>query len=357
MLAIDATARRGAFELAVTLDVPAREVTALVGASGAGKSTLLELVAGLLAPSRGRVTLGGRALDDVAAGVHVPPQARPVGWVAQDYALFPHLTVAANVAFGLEAQHRPRAEIGARTRAMLERFRLAGLADRTPARLSGGQQQRVALARALVLDPDVLLLDEPLAALDVASRRELRAELKRTLAGLPCATLFVTHQPAEALALADRIAVLEAGRLTQTGSRADFLLRPRSRYVAEFLGVNLLEGEILARGPDGLARVGIAGGVVLLPDPGRDGVVRLLVHPHEITLSRAAPAGSARNVLRGRIAEIVPEPPAGERSRVWLDSTPPLVAQVTQQAIDELALVPGLDVYAAFKATAIVEAP
>ena len=352
-LTIDVRLRRGAFELDAALEARPGEVTALVGESGAGKSTLLELVAGLLEPDDGRIALGPRVLDDTARGIHVPPRSRPVAWVAQDYALFPHLTAAANVAFGLEAQGLKRAEVTARTRATLVRFGLEALADRAPARLSGGQQQRVALARALVLEPQVLLLAEPLAALDVASRRELRGELKGILAGLPCATLLVTHQPVEALALGDRITVLESGRVTQSGTRAVFLLRPRSRYAAEFLGVNLLDGEVIERGPDGLARVRVANGVIAVPDPGRDGAVRLLIHPHEIVLSLGPSQGSARNVMRGRITELVPEPPAGERVRVWLSTTPPLVAQVTRESAEELGLAAGLEVHAAFKATGV----
>jgi molybdate transport system ATP-binding protein len=223
--------------------------------------------------------------------------------------------------------------------------------------LSGGQQQRVALARALVLEPEVLLLDEPLSALDVATRRTVRAELRRILAGLPCATLFVTHQPTEALAFGEQIAVLESGRITQRGSNADFLRHPESRYVAEFLGVNYLEGEIVEHHADGSASVRVEDGVLVVPDPGWDGAARLLVHPHDIVLSTEPPAGSARNVLRGAIDEMIPEPPHGERLRVLLATRPRLAVQVMREAAAALSLGIGHSVYASFKATGVTVLP
>src|SRR5439155_665796 len=199
------------------LEVPDRSVTVLVGESGAGKTTLLRLVAGLARPDEGQIALDGVPLADTGTGVFIPPEARSVGYLAQDYALFPHLSARENVAFGLRAMRRPRDEVRARTARLLERFGLEALAERRPPQLSGGQQQRVALARALALDPRILLLDEPLSALDPATRRAVRGGLRSALAGLSCATLFVTHHPAEALAFGDRIAVLEGGRLSQCG--------------------------------------------------------------------------------------------------------------------------------------------
>ena len=179
---------------------------------------------------------------------------------------------------------------------------MSGFAERFAHQLSGGQQQRVALARALAIQPKVLLLDEPLSALDLKTRRAVRSELRRTLAGLSCVTLLVTHHPSEALALGEQVAVLEAGRITQHGARAEFVRRPGSQYAAEFLGVNLFEGEIREPGANGVARVQVEGGVLEVPDPGRTGAVRLVVHPHDIVVSAAAPVGSARNVLRGTVA-------------------------------------------------------
>jgi molybdate transport system ATP-binding protein len=232
---------------------------------------------------------------------------------------------------------------------------VGGLAPRRPRELSGGEQQRVALARALVLEPRLLLLDEPLSALDPRTQRAIRAELRRALAGRPCVTLYVTHSPAEALAFGDRIAVLEAGRVSQQGSRDDLARRPRSSYVAAFLGLNLFRGRVVEREAGGLTRVAVPGGTILVSDPGDGDEVSLVLHPHEITLSLARPEGSARNVLRGEVQEVIPEPPAGERVRVPLATEPPLTAEVTRQAAEALGLRPGLAVYAAFKATALAE--
>jgi molybdate transport system ATP-binding protein len=257
------------------------------------------------------------------------------------------------VAFGPRAARQPANEVRARTRRALERFGLEPFADRRPHQLSGGQQQRVAFARAVVLEPRVLLLDEPLSALDVVARRELRTELRRTLAALPCITLFVTHSPAEALALGDEIAVMEHGRVTQMGSREAFARHPGSAYVAEFLGLNLLEGLVRSRVPGDHAVVSVGEHEIVVPDPGHDGRVRMVVHPHDVVLSRHAPEGSARNVLRGRVAELVPEPPSGERVRVLLATSPPVAAQLMKSSVDQMELVPGADVWASFKATAV----
>jgi len=353
MLDIRIRRRLGSFTLDATLTVSPGSVTVVVGESGSGKSTLLRLVAGLLEPESGYIKLGRELLADPGAGVFVPPEARPIGYVAQDYALFPHLSARENIAFGLRALRRPRLEIAERVGDALERFGLADVAGQRPHQMSGGQQQRVALARALVLDPEVLLLDEPLSALDLTTRRAVRGELHRTLEGLSCATLFVTHQPMEALAFGQQIVVLEAGRVSQSGSRADFIRQPRSRYVAEFLGVNLLEGEIAMRYPDGLVSVTVEGGLLVVPDPGGHGPVRVVVHPHDIVLSLEAPAGGARNVLAGAVEEVIPEPPHGERVRVLLSTRPPLAVQVTPQAVESMGLRPGQRVFASFKATAV----
>jgi molybdate transport system ATP-binding protein len=325
----------------------------IVGESGAGKTTVLRMLAGLTRPDRGRVELDGEVWSDAATGAWLPPERRAVGYVAQDYALFPHLPVHHNVAFGLRALGRPAAEVRTRTAAMLERMGLADLAARRPAQLSGGQQQKVALARALVLEPRLLLLDEPLSALDLTTRRELRAELRRLLAGLDCVTLYVTHSPTEAMAFGQRIVVLEAGRVSQEGTREDLLRRPRSPYVAELMGLNLFRGEVISRAPGSTARVATAGGELHVVDPGVEGEVIMVVSPREVTLWRDPPAGSAQNVFHGPVEEIVPEPPLGERVRVALATRPPLVAEVTRRAVEALELAPGTMVYATFKATGV----
>ena len=294
---------------------------------------------------------------DSTADAAVPAWARAIGYVAQDYALFPHLTVSENVAFGLHAQGLARRTVRARTGATLERLKLAALAGRRPAALSGGQQQRVALARALVLEPSLLLLDEPLSALDLGTRQAVRGELRELLARLPCATLYVTHSPLEAMVFGDRIAVIEAGELTQVGTREDLLRHPRSPYVATLLGANLFHGTIVERDQGGVARVRTAHGELVVADPGGSGEVFVTVSPREITLHLELPTGSAQNVFYGPILELVPEPPAGERVRVALRTSPPLVAEVTGQAVASLGLREGQWVYAGFKATGVTAYP
>jgi molybdate transport system ATP-binding protein len=345
--------RLGEFALEGDLSAPDRSVLVLVGESGAGKTTLLRMLAGLSHPDRGRIVLDGAVLFDHPSGIATPAQDRPVGFVAQDYALFPHLTVFENVAFGLRAQRTAAASLGRRVAETLERLDIADLARRLPRGLSGGQQQRVALARALVLEPKLLLLDEPLSALDLKTRRGIRSELRRLLAELHAVTLYVTHSPNEALAFGDQIAVLEAGRITQHGSREELLRRPRSSYVAAFLGVNLIRGRVRERHPGSLARVAASNGELQIPDPGHDGEVTVVIRPSEITLWVEPPTGSARNVFRGAVEEIVPEPPAGERVRVSLATDPPLVAEISHESAESLGLRPGLPVYAAFKATGV----
>jgi molybdate transport system ATP-binding protein len=354
MLAATLAKRLDGFALAATLEVEAGATLALVGESGAGKTTLLRLLAGLAEADEGRIVLDDRVWLDLTAGVCLPAWRREVGYLAQDYALFPHLSVRGNVAFGLRAQGLHRRVVHDRVDAVLGRLGLADLAGRRPDQLSGGQRQRVALARALVLEPRLLLLDEPLSALDLQTRRAVRGELRRTLAGLPCATVYVTHNPVEAIAFGNRIAVLEAGTITQVGAPYELLRRPRSPYVAEFMGVNLFQGAVGAREESGLARIRTPFGSVVAVDPGEPGEVLVALNPREVTLHLEPPAGSAQNVFRGRIVELVAEPPFGERVRVALDSTPPLVAEVTRHAVESLGLREGLEVHAAFKATGLV---
>jgi molybdate transport system ATP-binding protein len=353
MLAATLDRRLGSFHLEATLEVPAAGTLVLVGESGSGKTTVLRLLAGLLRPDAGRIALDDAVWFDPSNGTDLPAADRRVGWVPQDYALFPHLSVAENVAFGLRAGGVPHRETRARVARTLERFGLTAVATRRPAQISGGQQQRAALARALALEPALLLLDEPLAALDLATRRAVRGELKRLLEDLPCVTLFVTHSPMEALVFGDTIAVLEEGRITQQGDREELLRHPRSGYVAELMGLNLIRGRVTAREPGGMATLATAGGEITVMDPGGGDELLMVIDPREVTLHLEAPGGSARNQLRGTIVEIVPQPPLGDRLRVVLDSHPPLVAEVTPRAASDLGLRPGLAVVAAFKASGV----
>ena len=323
----------------------------IVGESGAGKTTLLRLLAGLERPDAGRITAGA-VFYDGSGGIDVPAWRRSIGYVSQDYALFPHLSVFENVAFGLRASGVAAAPLESRVREALTRVGIAELMDRRPGELSGGQQQRVALARALVLEPDLLLLDEPLSALDLRTRQTVRGELRRLFASLRGVTIYVTHHPMEAMMLGDRIAALEQGRLTQVGTRDELLRRPRSPYVAAFLGINLLRGSIVGR-QAGMARIRTAGGEISAVDPGGDEDVFLVVHPQSIALFHVPPGGSAQNTFVGPIVEIVPEPPHGERVRVVLGTKPPLVAEVTDRAVEQLGLREGVEVHATFKATGV----
>ena len=356
MLSAELHSRRGGFSLDLALAVPRGSTLALVGESGSGKTTVLRLLAGLATPERGRISWDESPWYDQATNTQLPSWQRPVAYVAQDYALFPHLTVLENVAFGLRALGRPGPEIGERVGRELARFRLSDLARRKPHQLSGGQQQRVALARALVLDPAVLLLDEPLSALDLKSRRGIRSELRATLRSLTCATIYVTHSPLEALVFGDNITVLAEGKESQYGTKEELLRHPRSAFVAEFMGVNLFQGRIMGTDGAGVANFRSDVGDLAVMDlvPAGDDPAFVAVSPRDITLHRQPPDGSARNVFVGRVIEIGPEPPHGERVRVALGTRPPLVAEVTRQAAVGLGLAEGMVVYASFKATGVV---
>lgn len=332
-LALDISVALRALRVELALGV-GRETVALVGPSGAGKTTVLRTIAGLVRPQRGRIAFGQTVWLDTARRIDRPPEGRSVGYVFQDFALFPHLSVRRNVAYGG----------GRRVDELLERFRIDGLAKARPWEISGGERQRVALARALAREPAVLLLDEPLSALDAHTKAAVRAELRELLAELRLPTVLVTHDFEDAAALADRIAVVLDGRLLQTGTASDLVLEPASPFVASLTGSILLPG--WARpGPDGLTEVALDDGTVvyaLEPGSGRVGVV---LHPWEITLSRSIPADSARNHLRAPVAALVPD---GDRVRVRVG---PLTAEITAAAAHELGLETGLPVVASFKAT------
>ncbi|MBC8791289.1 MAG: polyamine ABC transporter ATP-binding protein [Tagaea sp. CACIAM 22H2] len=259
----------------VSLRVEKGEFFAFLGPSGSGKTTLLRLVAGFGVPNAGAVRVNGRDVTDV------PPWKRNVGMVFQSYALWPHMTVAKNVAFGLERRNVSKAEIGKRVAAALDLVGLGAYGERRPAQLSGGQQQRVAVARTLVIEPDVLLLDEPLSNLDAKLRVEMRQEIRELQRKLGLTTIYVTHDQEEANAIADRIAVLDGGRIQQLGAPMDLYDRPANRFVAAFLGTaNLIEGDLAADGSfraDGFALAGLA-----VSKPGKACVS---FRPHDVTLS------------------------------------------------------------------------
>ena len=321
------------FRLSLALDVAA-ETVALVGPSGAGKTSVLRAIAGLLRPERGRIALEDETWLDTASRVDLPPERRRVGLVFQEYALFPHLSVRANVAFG----GRDRVD------ELLERFGIAALADARPGAISGGERQRVALARALAREPGVLLLDEPLSALDAHTRRRVRGELREVLGELGLPTLMVTHDFEDATSLADRIGVLVDGRLLQVGSPSELVASPADAFVAGFTGANLLRG-VASASSNGLTEVALDAGFTAYSADEARGRVALAVYPWEISVAREAPDDSAVNHLRAPIASIVT---LGNRARVRIG---PVTAEVTTQSAERLGLHEGEVVVASFKAT------
>ncbi|MEU7031108.1 ABC transporter permease [Streptomyces sp. NPDC046275] len=328
----------------LTLDAEPGTTIAVVGANGAGKTTLLRALLGLTPRAHARLTLGD---TDVTA---LPPHRRQVAWVPQDGALFPHLSALANTAYGLRARGVPRAEARRAAQAWLDRLGVGHLAGRRPAELSGGQAQRVALARALAARPRLLLLDEPLAALDQTTRAQVRHTLRGHLAAFGGVCLIVTHDPVEAVSLADRVLVLEGGRALQDASPAEVSRHPRSPWVARMLGRNAWPATASGAG----GRLDLSGGGTLLAaDPVPAGAeVLAIIPPEAVAVHRERPGGSPRNVWPGTVREITA---SGSRLRVLVtsDRVPPLVAEITPQAAAELALADGAPVWTGVKATEV----
>jgi molybdate transport system ATP-binding protein len=325
------------FVASVALAVPAGRTLALVGPSGAGKTTVLRVVAGLLRPRRGRVEIGGSVVLDTARGRDLPPERRRVGYVFQEYALFPHLDAYGNVRFGAEG--RERAE------ELLDRFRIGHLAKAKVGDLSGGERQRVALARALARDPDVLLLDEPLSALDAHTRVEVRAELRELLASLGLPTLLVTHDFEDAAALADEVGVLSDGRVLQLGTPTDLVSRPGDPFVATFAGATLLAGQVVAT-ENGLTEVRLDGGLSVWSADPASGPVDVALYPWDVSVGLEPHEDSQLNHVTAPVASVAS---IGNRTRVRVG---PLVAEVTSVSSERLGLAPGTVVTASFKATA-----
>ena len=333
----------GALHLEADLCASNSRTVALVGPNGAGKTTLLRVVAGLARADRARVTLDEEVLEDTPGGVFVVPERRPVGFVFQGALLFPHLDALANVAFGLRARGVRSAEARRRASDWLERLGVGHRAAARPHALSGGETQLVALARALAVAPRLLLLDEPFAALDASSRPAVRREIGEHLAGHDGPRVLVTHDPVEALGLADELVVLEEGRLVQAGTADEVAARPRTRFVADLVGVNLWRGRSAG------SRVDL-GHFELAVATGSEGEVFVVVHPRAVALHRNRPEGSARNVWAATVTAVEP---ADGRARVRLAGVLPLVAEVTSAAVNELQLAPGSPVWASLKATEV----
>ncbi|MGW7664928.1 ABC transporter ATP-binding protein [Streptomyces sp. NPDC054756] len=327
---------RDAFRLDVALRAAPGDVVALLGPNGAGKTTALRALAGLVPLSAGHLLLDGADLG------RTPPEARPVGVVFQDYLLFPHLSALDNVAFGPRCRKVPKAAARAQAAAWLERMGLSGHAASRPRRLSGGQAQRVALARALATRPRLLLLDEPLAALDARTRLDVRAQLRHHLADFEAVAVLVTHDPLDAMVLADHLVVIEDGRVVQEGGPADIARHPRSDYIARLVGLNLYRGEA-----DGHA-VRVDGGPVVTTTEELRGPVFVAFPPGAVTLHRERPTGSsARNLWRCEVDGLETH---GDQIRAALCGELPLAADLTTLAAAELDLRPGATVWATVKA-------
>ena len=311
---------------------------AVIGPNGAGKTSLLRALAGLSVCS-GSVLLEGREIN------HLPPHLRGVGWLPQSATLFSHLSSLGNAAFAPRSKGSGRRAAHARAASLLEQLGVGHLSGARVATLSGGEAARVALARALAAEPALLLLDEPLAALDAETRDDVRRMLRSTLAGGPAVVLLVTHDPVDVIALADRVLVLEQGTVVQSGTPSDVALAPRSTWVASFLGQNAWRGTTDATG------LQLMDGHVTAAEPLPPGLPALaLCEPSSVTLHPDRPAGSARTVLHGPVLEIRA---LGGRVRVTVASTPPVVAEVTTAAAAGLGLADGMSVWAAVKATEI----
>ncbi|XVV07413.1 ABC transporter ATP-binding protein [Actinosynnema sp. CA-248983] len=337
-MTLDASIRltRANFSLDVDLAIAPGEVVALLGPNGAGKTTALRALAGL-APGA-RVRVGESTWDGL------PVERRPIGVVFQDYLLFAHMTALDNVAFGLRARGTPKAAANATASSWLDRVGLAGFERAKPRTLSGGQAQRVALARALATAPQLLLLDEPLAALDASTRLKVRADLGRHLRDYPGHTLLVTHDPLDAMVLADRIVILEDGRVVQQGTPAEVVRRPRTDYVAHLVGLNLYRGT--AHGTEVSL---VDGGTLTVAEPAT-GPVHAVFPPEAVGLFPEKPAGSPRNTWPVTVSGVERH---AHTTRVHLDGAPPVFADVTTATMADLRLEPGDRLWAVLKATEI----
>jgi molybdate transport system ATP-binding protein len=343
----------------IEFGVAAGEVLAVLGPNGAGKSTTLHVIAGLVRPEAGVVRLGDRVLTDTTAGVFVPTHARRVGMLFQNALLFPHLTAAANVAFAPRSGYRKRPRREARTIAAhwLDQVDASDLADRMPRQLSGGQAQRVALARALAADPDVLLLDEPLAGLDVGTASAMRKLLRSTLNRDGRSAVLITHDLLDVLTLADRVLILESGRVAETGKAASILATTRSHFGARFAGVNLVSG---SAGQDGALTT--EWGTVWHGTPAPDLVVGqpavAVFPPAAVAVYRDKPHGSPRNTVEVTVAELDSSGAAVRvRADEQPDGAPGLAADITGKSAAELRLAPGERVYFSVKAQEIAVHP
>ncbi|MDD1687825.1 ATP-binding cassette domain-containing protein [Methanoregula sp.] len=327
----------------VSLEIRPGEYFIILGPTGAGKTVLLETIAGIHTPDSGRIILGDKEITATE------PRLRKIGMVYQDYMLFPHLTVEDNIVFGLRQRKVPKEKQQALVAEMCAFLEIGHLKKRYPGTLSGGEQQRVALARALVLKPEILLLDEPLSALDGRTRERMRRELSRIRKCTGTTIIQITHHFDDVFALADRIAIMREGQIIQTGETSEVFLHPVDTFVAEFLGIgNIIRGTSSRSGD--IARIMTRHGTAFFAASGLTGDVVATLHAEDVILSEAPFASSARNCLSGTVTEIIP---AGSTIRVILDVGFPLTALLTRESCHELHLEPGSTVCATFKASAV----
>jgi molybdate transport system ATP-binding protein len=353
VLRAELRARVGTIELDVAFEVPEGECLALAGPSGAGKTTILRMLAGLAEPAAGRIECGRELWLDAQDGASVAPEDRRCGLVFQHYALFPRLSAWQNVAYGL--RDTPRGDRRGRALELLDRFGARHLADAKPGTLSGGERQRVALARALASDPKLLLLDEPLAALDPRTGAHAARELGAFLAQADIPTVLVTHDFGQAALLGDRVAVIDSGKIVQQGAAAELAAAPASGFVADFTGANVLSG-VARPGDAGLTRVELDGGGAVVSAEAAEGPVSVSVYPWEVELEPPGTnhAGSAQNRIHATVTTVTV---LGARVRVGLIAPQPLTAENTDVSLERLALEPGSSVVATWKAAATRLAP
>ena len=336
---------RGTLNLDVWLDAAAGEVVALLGPNGAGKTTILRCLAGLLGIDRGSIEILGSIVDDPSAGTFVPAEQRSAGVMFQQYLLFPHMSVLENVAFGLRARGVDKATAHKEAQHWLRRVGSDEVERSHPNGLSGGQAQRVALARALASEPKMLLLDEPLAALDAATKVEVRRELRRHLTEFRGSAVLVTHDPIDAYTLADRIVIIELGHVVQSGTFTEIAAHPRSAYVGELVGVNLLTGSVMG----GVFAVD-GGGTLVVASDDIDGSAIAVIRPQAVSLHARRPEGSPRNTWVGVVVDVDFQ---ADRARVRLEGPIQLTSEITAGSAQMLGIKVGLEIWASVKATEI----
>jgi molybdate transport system ATP-binding protein len=351
MLSVEIRKTLREFQLDVSFDVEPARTLVIIGPSGCGKTTTLNVIAGLARPDDGRIALRDDLLWDRRARVDLPTERRRVGFVFQDFALFPHMSVAANVAYGLRARRAPKGRTARRVEEALSLLGILHLKDRRPGALSGGERQRVALARAIACDAEILLLDEPMGSLDAQTRNRVRGELQVLLQSLGRIAIMVTHDYIDALTFGDRICVMDRGRMLQMGDRQEIIHHPRSHFVAELTGVNFYQGTFSSAQQDGLAEIWVGDTCLYARSERRQmGDTLLTFFPSDVTVARARPNGAERNVFRSRIRDVVH---LGDKARLSLNGSLAMRVEISASTLENMGLREGDEVYASVNASAV----